>query len=122
MSERAAAQAYGIPRSTLKDRRAKRVTRETAGRPTVLSKDEELFIVEGMQIQASWGFHLTSKELCIVIIGYLDSLGRTTRFVDNTPGRDFVAGFLRRHPDLSAKGQHDKEDEGSCQGFLRQVC
>jgi hypothetical protein len=103
MSERAAAQAYGIPRSTLKDRRAERVTRETAGRPTVLSKDEELLIVERLQIQASWGFPLTSKELCIVIKGYLDSLGKTTRFVDNTPGRDFVAGFLRRHPDLTVR-------------------
>ncbi len=39
MSERAASKAFGVPRSTLKDRIGE-VTREVAGRPPVLSDDE----------------------------------------------------------------------------------
>jgi hypothetical protein len=103
MSERAAALAYGIPRSTLKDRLAERVTNDSAGRPTVLSKEEEELIVERLLLHGNWGFPLTSADLCHVIKAYLDSMGRTTRFVQNMPGPDFVTGFLQRHPELTVR-------------------
>jgi hypothetical protein len=103
MSERAASKAYGIPRSTLKDRIGERVERQTAGRPPVLTEDEENLIVERLVMQGEWGFPLTSLDLRNVIKDYLDSQGRTTRFVDNMPGLDFVPGFLRRHPTLSVR-------------------
>ncbi len=67
ISERAAAKAYGIPRSTLKDRLGERVTREAAGQPTVLSKDEELLIVERLVMQGEWGFPLTTTDLRNII-------------------------------------------------------
>jgi hypothetical protein len=103
MSEREAASTYGVPRSTLKDRLADRVTRETAGRPTVLSKGEEELIVERLLMFGHWGFPLTSADLCHVIKAYLDAQGRTTRFVENMPGPDFVSGFLQRHPALTVR-------------------
>jgi hypothetical protein len=103
MSEREAASTYGVPRSTMKDRLADRVTRETAGRPTVLSKGEEELIVERLLMLGKWGFPLMSADQCHVIQAYLDAQGRTTRFVENMPGLDFVSGFLQRHAALTVR-------------------
>jgi hypothetical protein len=66
------------------------VTREAAGQLTVLSKDEELLIVERLVLQGEWGFPLTTTDLRNIIKNYLDSQGRTTSFVENRPGPDFV--------------------------------
>jgi len=101
MSERAAALAYGVPRSTLKDKLAGRVVNETAGRPPVLSKEEEDLIVERLIIHGDWGFPLSTTDVRHIIKDYLDRQGRTTRFVNNLPGPDFILSFLNRHPVLS---------------------
>jgi hypothetical protein len=90
-------------RSTLKDRLTDRVTREIAGRPTVLSKGKEELIVERLLLLGNWGFPLTSADLCHLIKAYLDAQGRTTRFVKNMPGPDFVSGFLQRHTALTVR-------------------
>lgn len=103
MSERRAAREYGIPRSTLKDMIGERVTHDTAGRPPVLSKEEEELIVERLIIHGEWGFPLSSTDLRHVIKDYLDSQGRTSRFVNNMPGPDFVTSFMQRHPILSKR-------------------
>jgi hypothetical protein len=103
MSERAAAKAYGVPRSTLKDKIAERYAHETAGRPPVLGKEEEELIVERLIMHGNWGFPLSAGDLRHTIRDYLHSQGRKTRFVDNMPGPDFIAGFLQRHPVLSQR-------------------
>jgi hypothetical protein len=104
MSERAAALAYGVPRSTLKDRLGERVIHETAGRPPVLSKEEEELFVERLVVHGEWGFPLSSYDLRVTVKHYLDSQGKTeSRFVNNLPGPDFVKSFLQRHPVLSKR-------------------
>jgi hypothetical protein len=80
-----------------------RVTREAAGRPTVLSEDEELLIVERLVMQGERGFPLTTTGLRNIIKDYLDSQGKTTMFVEKRPGPDFVYGFLERHPTISVR-------------------
>jgi len=79
MSERQAAKEYSVPRSTLKDRLAERVQNEKAGRPTVLSTEEELILVERLILLGEWGFPLTTRCLRHTIQAYLDHQGRTTR-------------------------------------------
>jgi hypothetical protein len=86
--------------STLIDNTAERLTRETAGQHSMFSK----LIVERLQMQGNWGFTLTSMELCMVVKGNLSSPSRTTRFVDNMLGHDFVADFLRHYPVLTMRG------------------
>ncbi len=54
-------------------------------------------------LMGEWGFPLTSRNLCYLIKAYLDGQGRTTRFVDNKPGPDFVKGYLKRHPRLAVR-------------------
>ncbi len=54
-------------------------------------------------LMGEWGFPLTSRDLCYLIKAYLDGQGRTTRFVDNKPGPDFVKGYLKRNPRLAVR-------------------
>ena len=69
----------------------------------MLSAEEEEIFVERLMLMGNWGFPLTTQDICHLIKGYLDGLGKTTRFVDNKPGPDFVKCFLKRHPDLSQR-------------------
>jgi hypothetical protein len=59
--------------------------------------------VERLIVLGEWGFPLNSHDLTHLVKNYLDSLGRSTRFVNNLPGPDFVRGFLKRHPQLTVR-------------------
>jgi hypothetical protein len=59
--------------------------------------------VERLLLISEWGFPMTCTELRHLIKAYLDGLGKTTRFVDNLPGPDFVKGFMKRHPRLTIR-------------------
>ena len=76
---------------------------ERLGRTTVLSKEEEKIMAQRLILMGEWGFPLTSRDLCYLIKAYLNGQGRTTRFVDNKPGPDFVKGYLKRHPRLAVR-------------------
>jgi hypothetical protein len=102
MSCRGAAKHFKVPFATLRDRVAG-TTGEDIGRPTELTKEEEAIIVERVVLMGTWGFPLLRQDLCHLIKGYLDSLGRRTRFKDNLPGPDFMIGFMNRHPQLSVR-------------------
>jgi transposase-like protein len=86
-----ASKHYQVPKTTLHDRLHERVS-ERVGRPTVLSPEEEQIIVERLVLMGEWGYPLTCRDLRQLIKSYLDGLGRATRFPNNLPGRDFVAG------------------------------
>jgi hypothetical protein len=68
-----------------------------------LSTEEEEMIVERLVLLGEWGFPMTTKDLCLLVKAYLDSLGKTTRFIDNLPGPDFIKGFMKRHPRLTVR-------------------
>jgi transposase-like protein len=78
MSIREAAKEYEVPRATLHDR-VKENVKETLGRPTVLSNEEESMITERLLLMGEWGFPLTCKDLRLLIKAYLDGMGRTSR-------------------------------------------
>lgn len=50
-----------------------------------------------------WGFPLTPKDLGMLIKEFLDAKGLKTRLKDNKPGKDWVAKFMQRHPQLSLR-------------------
>jgi hypothetical protein len=102
MSCRGAAKHFRVPFATLRDRVAG-TTGGDVGRPTELSKEEEAVIVERVILMGTWGFPLSRQDLSHIIKGYLDRLGRTTRFINNLPGPDFMIGFMNRHPELSVR-------------------
>jgi transposase-like protein len=100
MSIREAALEYGVKRSTLHDIVRGKVAEEV-GRPNVLDKEEEKIIVYRLLLMSEVGFLMTCTEVRHLIKAYQDGLGKTTRFVGNLPGPDFVKGFMKRHPTLT---------------------
>jgi transposase-like protein len=97
-----AAREFQVPKTTLFDRVKERVT-DKSGRPTVLSEMEEQYLVERLIVLGDWGFPVSRRDLRTLIKNYLDGQGRTTRFPDNFPGKDFVTGFLARHKELTVR-------------------
>lgn len=102
MGVRQAAKEFEVPKSTLSDL-ASGSTKHHLGRPTELSTEEELLIVERLILLSTWGFPLGKHDLCFLVQEYLNRLGRTTRWPDNLPGPDFVRGFMERHKTLTIR-------------------
>jgi hypothetical protein len=102
MSCRGAAKHFRVPFATLRDRVAG-TSGGDVGRPTELMKEEEAIIVERVILMGTWGFPLSRQDLSHIIKRYMDRLGRTTRFIDNLPGPDFMIRFMNSHPELSVR-------------------
>jgi len=96
---------FGIPKRTIFSRLkepTKKVNRP--GRPTVFSAAEEDSMVEHLLLLAEYDMPITGDDLKVVVKNYLEADGRTVeRFKDNFPGKDWLSGFLRRHPVLSSR-------------------
>jgi hypothetical protein len=78
MSLRDAQKEYGVPKTTLIDRLAGRRGAKL-GRTTVLSEEEEEYLVERILVMGEWGFPLAKRDLTHIVKDYLDRQGRTTR-------------------------------------------
>lgn len=102
MSLAEASKHYNVPKTTLFDRLSGK-SKAQLGRPTELTAEEEEVLVERLLVMSDWAFPLTNKDLRILVKECLDAQGRTSRFVDNLPGREFFAGFMKRHPELSVR-------------------
>lgn len=105
LSLRKAAERYGLPKSTLYDQVCGRKC--GAGRPTVLTYEEEKSVARSCQELARLGFGLDRFLVGKVIRNYLINQGRETPFKDGVPGQKWWTGFLRRWPSMSErKPQH----------------
>lgn len=88
LSERQAANQFGIPKST-KNRKRNDKNLKPVGRPCVLSKIEESMLLDGLVTAGKWGFPLKSKDIAFIVKNYLDTEGRKEpRFINNLPGQD----------------------------------
>lgn len=76
------------------------------GRPYVLTKEEEDIITQRAILLGEWGYPTLPKDLRVLVKDYLDSQDRRTRFHDNLPHKDWLYGFLRRHPELTLRYKH----------------
>ncbi len=63
-------------------------------------REEDVNITERLMLK-EWGFPLSSHDLTNQMKNYLESLGRSTGFVNNLPRPDFVRGFLKCYPQLT---------------------
>lgn len=103
MTQRVASAYYKIPRVTIKNK-LKKVHGKNVGRPITFSAAEEISFAQHCTKLADFGFPLIAADLKLSIKSYLDNKGVcVSRFKNNTPGDDWVYGFLKRHPDLSVK-------------------
>ena len=78
MSIRHAAEQFGVPKSTLQNR-VKGTHKNVHGRPTVLSKEEEKYIVEMVLQCADWGLPFMQMDLQMFFKQYMDKKGYVTK-------------------------------------------
>jgi DDE superfamily endonuclease/helix-turn-helix, Psq domain/Tc5 transposase DNA-binding domain len=104
LSINAAARAFEVPASTLKDKfNGKSEVGCKSGSPPVLGKYREEVMAQWIRNMARVGFPIrcldlteTVKKMCIV-----DKIKNP--FNNNEPGQSWVTGFFERHPDLKVK-------------------
>ena len=102
MSSREAERTFGIPHQTLSDRFLDKHGSKQ-GRPTILNKEEEKYIVEMMLLMGDWGFPFNADDLRHFVKAYLDKKGAESKFTDNLPTKRWVECFLKRHPTLTKR-------------------
>ncbi|KAI8776485.1 hypothetical protein BgiMline_034750 [Biomphalaria glabrata] len=105
MSQRVAAKAYNIPRSTLRSHLPKhssykhRIPKPPAGfkGKTILSKKEEKELVEFIINMYRSGFGRTRQDVLFKVQDMLNKAERKTKFENNLPNDEWFESFLERH-------------------------
>jgi hypothetical protein len=115
-SIRKTAEAYGIPYSTLRDHHKGLVQKRFAGRPTVLTYQEEREIVQSCIVLQEMGFPLDRSSLASVVSDYLKDIARENPFAADCPGPDWFAAFMKRWKNTVSEEAATRVKE-TCQGF-----
>ncbi|KAK3741118.1 hypothetical protein RRG08_042485 [Elysia crispata] len=68
------------------------------GRQTVLSPSQEQELAECLIIFAEWGWGFGKEEVKDIIQDFIREKELENPFKEDRPGRDWLDGFLRRHP------------------------
>ncbi|CAK1594188.1 unnamed protein product [Parnassius mnemosyne] len=103
LTQRAAAELFNIPRSTLKNKLTRKHPNKP-GKPTIFTEEEEKAFEAHITALWEYGFPLTAFDLKMIIKNYLESQGRVVKiFKNNIPGKDWLASFLSRHQSLSRR-------------------
>lgn len=108
MSVSEAARTFNIPVRTIY-RKMKIPPEENlvltkCGHPTVFTLEEEQSFVQHLLLLAEYDIPITTDELKMCVRNYLEEAGREVKFFkNNTPGKEWVYGFLRRHSCISQR-------------------
>lgn len=103
LSQREAAEQYGIPRSTIINK-LKGVRSSVIGGPTVFTPHEEEAFKNHLLKLAEFGFPVSGIDLRYCVRNYLQKTGRVVpKFRNNLPGPDWVKSFLSHHPMLTTR-------------------
>lgn len=104
MTLRKAAVAFKVPKSTLHSKCTFATPIECRpGRPTYLTHEEEQVLETYIFYCADRGFPMSKPQLLPTVKKIVVDQGRETPFTDDTPGRHWYEGFLRRHPNISTR-------------------
>lgn len=102
MSLRLAAETHKINRQTLANKIAG-LHAAKPGRPCALKEEEEKCLAERLILLSEWGFPCTSLDIRKLVRNSLDRSGiKHPQFRNNTPGWDWVQGFMARN-DLTSR-------------------
>ena len=101
MSMRKAAKQYGVPKSTLNDRSTgKKPPSVQFGRKPVIPLDIENRLAELAITLSEKGFGITKRQMLARVGTLVRQMGIKTPFKNGIPGKDWWAGFKRRHPEI----------------------
>lgn len=70
-----------------------------SGGITVLSKEEEEYLVFGLQTMADYGWGTGPETLKEIVANYVNLIGRENPFTNGIPGDDWLLGFRKRWKD-----------------------
>ena len=73
------------------------------GPKTILTEAEESQLAGWVTEMAKIGYGRTVQELLLIVRKILDEDGRPNPFKDNKPGRSWMKGFFKRHPNISKR-------------------
>ncbi|XP_053403149.1 uncharacterized protein LOC123555840 [Mercenaria mercenaria] len=73
------------------------------GHKTILTDQEETRIANWATHMARIGYGRTRQELLNTVKKILDEDGRPNLFKNNRPGKEWLSGIFKRHPDLSLR-------------------
>ena len=100
MSIRKASAYFGVPRSTIGDRRSgKHEVNVEHGRPPHIPRDIEHKLVDSVKMAARRGIGLTRKQVLLRTSVLCQRLN-ITRYANFKAGKDWWEGLKRRHPDV----------------------
>ncbi|XP_046666758.1 uncharacterized protein LOC124358507 [Homalodisca vitripennis] len=103
ITQRAAEETYGIPRSTIKNKLAGKHSKPKGGTTTFTAEEEKVFEEHLVRLN-DFGFPVSELDFRFTVKAYLDKKGiKIGKFKDNLPGYDWAKGFLNRHPLLSTR-------------------
>lgn len=94
-----ASKKYKISKGTL-SHKLRGKYKSSVGRPPVLNSEEEKNIVRILLKTAEWGFPISNDNLRHILQSHFNKIGKTTRFKNNLPGKDWVRSFFLRHKNL----------------------
>jgi len=84
-----------------------------AGRPTILTPEEEKEVAYSCQVLQEMGFGMTREMVGATVVDYLTTIGRDNPF-NGQPGFKWWKGFQERFPQLvDHKAQHLHSSEGN---------
>lgn len=102
-SIRRAAASANVPESTVRMKLKAKCASKNPGRPPVLTKEEEVFIINWIINSAKVGFPVDAKRLKTSVAYLFKMSGRKSPFTDGIPGRKWMKLFLKRHPNISRR-------------------
>lgn len=103
MTQRAAAAAYKIPRSTIKNKLKGKHTK-LVGRSRVFTDAEETSFEHHLIKLAEYEFPVIESDFRLIVQSFLNKKGvKIDVFKNNLPGYEWTKSFLKRHPNLSIR-------------------
>ncbi|KAJ8934092.1 hypothetical protein NQ314_013601 [Rhamnusium bicolor] len=97
---------YSVPRSVIGHRITERKTSLEVlrqGIPPALDKDIENQLAALILARADFGYPMDKKEFYDFVKDFCQDRNVKTPFKERTPGQDWYANFMKRHPQLSLK-------------------
>ena len=98
-----ASRRYQIPKTTLHDRVHNKYKSDHIGAKTALTQSEKQRIANWSLHMSRIGYGRTRQELCGIVKKILHEDGRKTPFIENKPGRQWVRGYFKCHPELTLR-------------------
>ncbi|XP_055615154.1 uncharacterized protein LOC129761457 [Toxorhynchites rutilus septentrionalis] len=98
--------SFGIPYSTLYHK-VHGLHNKKPGSPNVITDAQEKDLADTVRVEGIWGFPLTADCIKKLVKQFLDHNKMNTK-LNNSPGKDWVNSFLKRHNLVSRLSQNIK--------------